>query len=152
MGDARGSPAAVAAGAAYTVIDRSECQLGIWRPAPGRQLTGIVYVPCAVEIVAGNSTVRALIAAEGPIGVTGQAVTIEPDRPGLPALVTAAEGNGAIRLTGSNLKVTGTLFAPRGGIQFTGVGGVFRCGAVASTIRVLGAANHFVVDEGCLLN
>lgn len=147
-----GSPAAVAAREAYTAIAASECRQGTWRPAPGRRLHGIVYVPCAVEIVAQNSTVSALIAAEGPIGILGREVRVEPDRPGLPALVSGAQGDNAIRLTGANLDVRGTMFAPRGGIQFVGMGGTFRCGAVASTIRVVGGANQFVIDEGCLLD
>ncbi|MGI9079223.1 MAG: hypothetical protein ACR2GF_00095 [Acidimicrobiales bacterium] len=145
-----GSPTALAAGASYTAINASECRNGTWRPPSGRELNGIVYVPCGVDIAAPRSTVRALIAAEGPITVSGLGARIEPAQPGLPALVTGAEGDNAIRLTGANLNVNGAVFAPRGGVQFTGLGSTFRCGAVASSIRVVGALNRFVVDEGCL--
>lgn len=107
-------------------------------------------MPCAVEIVADGSQIRALIAAEGSIGITGRTVTVEPDIPGLPALVSGAQGDMAIRIAGANLTVNGTLFAPRGGVQFIGLGGTFRCGAVANTIGVLGTGNRFIVDEACL--
>jgi hypothetical protein len=147
-----GSPQAIGAGADFHAIDPSQCSNGVWRPAPGRALTGIVYVPCGVEIFGQNSTVGAVIAAEGPIAVTGSNVTVDAGRPGLPSLVSGAKGADAIRIVGANVKAAGTVFAPGGGVQFIGLGGVFRCGAVASTIRVLGARNSVVIDGSCRID
>ncbi len=147
-----GGTATLAAGSGYHAIDARECANQVWRPAVNRVLTGVVYVPCAVDIIGLNRTVGAMIAAEGPITVSGTNVRIEPGQPGQPALISGSTGADAIRIVGINARVTGTMFAPAGGVQVIGLGGSFKCGVVASTIRVVGSNSSFPFDGTCRVN
>ncbi|MEX2586677.1 MAG: hypothetical protein WD602_01610, partial [Actinomycetota bacterium] len=144
-----GGEIAQQAGANYHAIDALSCVGGVWTPAPGAVPSGIVYVPCDVNLSAVGSQIDATIAAEGKITITGADITVQPSIEDMPALVTAATGADAVVILGANVKLGGTVFAPQGTVRAAGLGGTYRCGVVAARIAVVEADNSFLVDQDC---
>jgi len=144
-----GSQIAQQAGSDYHSIDAFSCVGGVWTPAPGAVPSGIVYVPCDVNLSAVGSQINATIAAEGKITITGADITVQPSIQDMPSLVIAATGADAVVVLGANVKLGGTVFAPQGTVRAAGLGGTYRCGVVAARIAVVGANNSFLVDQDC---
>jgi len=146
-----GSQIAQKAGSNYRAINAFSCLGGVWTPSPGAVPSGIVYVPCGVNLTAVGSQINATIAAEGKITITGAGITVQPSIEDMPSLVTAATGADAVVVLGANVELGGTVFAPQGTVRAAGLGGTYRCGVVAARIAVVEANNSFLVDDGCRL-
>ena len=87
--------------------------------------------------------------AEGAINVTGVGLTIGPDLPGSPALLSAASGANAIVVLGANTRIRGSVQALSGQVAVIGAQTVLHCGVVASTIAITGISVHVEVDGQC---
>lgn len=132
----------------YTAIPASACVNGAWTPTSPDAVTGIVYVPCNVDLrVVG--TYRATIAAEGTITSTPRGVTVGRGAaaPGAQALVSGSEGS-AITLVGADTTVLGQVATP-GHVLVSGARTSLGCGAVGGTILVQGADVTAPMDSWC---
>ncbi len=145
-----GGAAALAAGAQYRAIPASSCVAGVWTPTNPAGITGVVYVPCAVDLTVAG-TYNATIAAEGSIAVTAKGITVGrgASAPGQPALVSGASGT-AISVIGANAIVRGQSAAAAGELLAKGSGAALNCGAVAKRIQVLGADSSANVSAWCV--
>jgi hypothetical protein len=141
-----GGPVATS-GVAYRAIPASACRGGTWSPAAGEQLTGVVYVPCGVQL---SGVAAATVAAEGPVRVVGSGVRVGPATPGAPAIVTGATGTDAVTVTGTAVAVSGAVRAPVGAVRITGSNAVLECGIVADTIAVTGSGAAARMTARCL--
>jgi hypothetical protein len=144
-----GGTRAVSAGASYHAIPKAACSRGTWRVPASDVPAGVVYVPCAVAISGSHTTIPALLVAEGPIRLNGANLIVDPGPHGPAALLTAAGGSRALRVTGSGVQIRGTMQALRGGVRIGGRQGIFRCGVTGRTIQISGASHSVPVDDEC---
>lgn len=142
-----GGPVATS-GVAYRAIPASACRAGVWTPAAGEQLTGTVYVPCAVQITGGS--IAATIAADGPVRIAGSGTRVGPATAGAPAIVTAAAGTDAVLITGANVAVSGAVRAAAGPVRIAGTAAVLECGVVATNMTLTGANTAARMTARCL--
>ena len=135
-----GAPEAVAAGSQYRAISSEDCIDGTWRPTAA-DLTGVVYVPCAVVVSGTGLNATVTLAAEGTVLVEAPAAVLHPaGRKG--AVIVADSG---IHVSGDNVTVRGSLFSGAG-IKLTGSTQTLYCGAVGHAVQVSGS--QFVLDRG----
>jgi hypothetical protein len=104
-------------------------------------LTGVVYVPCAVNMAAGALDATATIAAEGKVTLGLSGARLAPAARSGAVLVSG----GDIQVSGDNVQMLGSLFSG-GGIKLSGARQTLYCGAVARTVQVSGA--DFSAGEG----
>ena len=148
IGDYRpAGPVAQARGDDYHEVPATACSNGTWSVAAAGVPSGVVYVPCAVEITKGG-TIHATIAAEGSISVKAAKVAVEPTRATDPALVTGATG-AAVTLLGADAHVSGAIVAASGQVSLAGARGLVRCGVLGETVSISGAKSRVSVDPGC---
>ncbi len=135
-----GAVEAAAAGAQYRAVSSASCVNGTWRPAAD-ELTGVVYVPCAVVVSGTGLKATVTLAAEGAVTVEGSAAVLKPaGRSG--AVVVAGAG---VHISGDNVSVQGPLFSGAG-IKLTGSTQTLYCGAVGRSVQVSGA--QFLLEQG----
>ena len=144
-----GGSQSVNAGTNYHEILASSCLGGIWSVNAKNIPSGVVYVPCAIQISGSKSTINATIVAEGSIKLNGSGIIFGRGLPGVPAFLTAAIGENALRVDGSDIQIRGTVQALGGHARITGAKGIYRCGIIAKTIEISGAKNSVVVDDAC---
>ena len=127
-----GGNAAVVAGAGYHAVALSACRNGVW-DGSGLALTAtLVYVPCAVSLSGAGLTVRATIAAEDSITISGAQPLFAPAAIGSPALVSA----GSVTVSGARPSVQGIEAA--GSISISGADARL-CGLLGERVAVSGA-------------
>ena len=139
----------LAGGPGYKAIPSTSCVDGKWTPAGPDAISGITYVPCAVNLVAAGRYTGTL-AAEGMITVTASGVTIGPGtgQRGAIALVGGAPGT-SVNFVGADTTVLGQTVGS-GVIRATGARTALACGAVGSSVSVAGADSSATLDTWCL--
>lgn len=137
-----------AVGASYSAIPASSCRGGTWTVRAQDVPAGVVYVPCGVDVT-GTGGVRATLAAEGPIRISGSGVTVSPGVTGAPSLITASDEASAVAVVGRSASLVGTVVAPAGGVQLSGDDGSYRCGVLARTIDLSGSDISVPVRSDC---
>jgi uncharacterized repeat protein (TIGR01451 family) len=145
-----GGSEAVKAGTNYHEIPSSSCIAGVWSVNAKNIPSGVVYTPCAIQISGSKSTINATIVAEGSIKLSGSSITIGRGLPGVPALLTDATKENALRVDGSDIQIRGTVQALGGQARIAGAKGTYQCGIVAKTIEISGSKNSVVVDDQCI--
>ncbi|MCE0488296.1 SGNH/GDSL hydrolase family protein [Ornithinimicrobium sediminis] len=131
---------------AYTAIAPAECVDGVWTPDSAESLSGVVYVPCRVELLRAG-VYDATLVVEGDITVVADGVVVGrgPAAPGAPALVSG----GDVTVEGSDDEVLGQTVA-EGDLQVWGARTSLTCGAVADSIQIRGADVGATVEAWCL--
>ncbi|WP_169448605.1 hypothetical protein [Ornithinimicrobium pekingense] len=140
-------PGGASAGSSnYRAVPETDCVDGVWTPPEAGSVTGVVYVPCAVDLRQAG-TYAGTIAAEGDVTVRGNGIRVGRGTAahGEPAVVSG----GDVVLTASDAAILGQLVAA-GGLDVHGARSELSCGAVADTIRVSGADVSVTVGEWCL--
>jgi len=152
--------AATVAGLVATVeIAASECSGGRWEPDSDDLVSGVVYVPCDVELKGSrlDGPIGATIIADGEIKISGSGVEFAVSE----SLSLVALGvDGAIRVSGSR-HILGPMFATEsirisgsrhtltgeavtlGEFRLSGGNSNIQCGVYASTILLSGGNSTF---------
>ncbi|WP_344944957.1 hypothetical protein [Terrabacter ginsenosidimutans] len=135
--------------AAYVAIPSSSCVDGTWTPTNASTVTGIVYVPCAVNLTKAGRY-DATIAAEGLITVTARGITVGPGsaQRGAVALVGGAPGT-SVTLVGADTTVLGQVVGSAA-VRATGARTAMSCGAVGSSIYIGGADSSATLGTWCV--
>jgi prepilin-type N-terminal cleavage/methylation domain-containing protein len=144
-----GGSAAVAAGARYRQMT---CSAGRWTySAAAVGSATVVYVPCDVVLGPGVINLDALLVAQGTITLAPQtALTVgSAATAGNSGLVSNSTSATAIHLDSTLTEVHGRIQALRGGVLITGSAITLRCGVIADTIAITGAAVNIGVTAGC---
>jgi hypothetical protein len=133
--------------ASYHAVDSSACKFGWWTPSPFHKLTGIVYVPCNVNLTGFGTTIDATIAAEGRIVVTGTGMTVRPSAASI-ALFSAATGPDAVTIRGAGNTIAGTIIAPAGTVTVTTGAALttIHGGVLADTVRIYGPSTRIDIE------
>lgn len=141
---------ALAGGDEYHPIPQSACKGGTWSPDDKVAYSGIVYVPCSVRITGSRKTLGATLVAEGTVTVTGSRNSVGGPSRGEPAIISGSSAETAVSITGSRSEITGTVFAPDGGIRATGSRGVFNCGLLGQKVSITGSRTTIPMSTRCL--
>ena len=135
-------------GVAYRAVPASACRGGVWTPAVGEAVPGVVYVPCGV-VLTGARTLTATHASEGPVRLTGANTVLTSPADGSPSVVSGASGD-AVVVEGAGVRVSGAVQAARGVVRSVGSNGVLECGVVASRITIEGSGVAVPMVARCL--
>jgi hypothetical protein len=127
--------------AAFRTIPLSACVAGVWTPNVS-DLSGVIFVPCAVKLSSAGVVKTVTIAADGAITVSGAGWNLSPVS-GQPLLVSSAD----ISVSGANVKLQGLVNAA-GAVRYTGASGSVGCVA-AQTVALSGAGLQ--VTQSCTL-
>jgi hypothetical protein len=120
-----------------------------------------VDVPCEIRISATGTAIRATLAAEGPIQISGAGGGAAERWPPPPPRLWANRGHRrpgrtgvgrrqhADAVTAADVHLTGGIDTPNGPVSLNGADTTLECGITADTINIRGPRTTITVTDRC---